>query len=205
MATKDLIGQKFGRLTVIGKNSERSPHRYVRWDCLCDCGGSITVVSNNLATGDTTSCGCYRKEVVTQAQTTHGMSSTTEYSSWQNMLNRCTNPNEEAYKNYGGRGITVCERWLNSFENFFADMGFKPGPEYSIERRENNRGYSPDNCHWATRGEQNNNKRNNVLFEYNGETKTIKEWSVVSGINYDKLHARLMQFNWDFERAIKTP
>jgi hypothetical protein len=121
------------------------------------------------------------------------------------MINRCTNVNNEAYNDYGGRGITVCDRWLNSFEAFYEDMGPRPSPNHSIDREENDLGYYKDNCRWATRVEQNNNRRDNVYYEHNGITKTISEWASEYGIEYRKLYRRLIRDKWDFERAINTP
>jgi hypothetical protein len=130
------------------------------------------------------------------------MHNTSEYKSWAAMIQRCTNTNNDRYIRYGGRGITVCDRWLNSFEAFYEDMGSKPGPDYSIERRENNGNYEKNNCYWATKEEQANNKRNNVFYEYNGISKTISEWSREYNVEYGKLYSRLIRHGWNFERAV---
>jgi hypothetical protein len=202
---RDLTKQIFNRLQVVSLNPQRSLSGQARWDCVCDCGNKITVVGNSLVTNNTTSCGCYRKERTRETSVIHGMHGTLEYRSWQSMINRCTNVNNEAYNDYGGRGITVCDRWLNSFEAFYEDMGPRPSPNHSIDREENDLGYYKDNCRWATRVEQNNNRRDNVYYEHNGITKTISEWASEYGIEYRKLYRRLIRDKWDFERAINTP
>jgi hypothetical protein len=195
-------------LTVESKNPVRSLSGKVRWDCVCDCSSRTTVTGNDLTSKHTTSCGCYHKERVIEANkasTTHGMTSTPEYQNWTSMIQRCTNKNNPDYSDYGGRGITVCDRWLSSFEAFYQDMGPKPTSDHSIDRRENDKGYYKDNCRWATKLEQANNRRNNVHYEYNGITKTVSEWSKEYGIEYNKFYARLIQYGWDFDRAVITP
>lgn len=152
----DLAGRWFGRLFVL---SRAGSHRHARgshavWLCRCDCGKERTFLATNLVNGRTASCGCLRRDLVV----THGQSSSSEYSSWQEMKRRCENPKHESYVNYGGRGISVCEKW-HSFDAFFADMGKKPSVEYTIERLDNHQGYEPSNCKWATHSEQNRHKR----------------------------------------------
>lgn len=129
------------------------------WKCQCDCGSVSNVKSANLRSGQSKSCGCLRKENGIKANTKHGMSNSPEIHIWHKMIKRCTNPKDPAYKNYGGRGITVCDRWLGSFEAFYEDMGPRPHKDLTIERVDNDKGYCPENCKWETRKENNRNVR----------------------------------------------
>lgn len=187
------IGKKYGRLLVLGDAPDRktpSSGRSRRFcDCLCDCGKRVEVSLPDLKNGHTTSCGCAWCEATKKAATSHGKSKTRVYTSWQGMRDRCTNPSNAAYANYGGRGISVCERW-ESFENFFQDMG-DPPPHRSLDRINNDQGYSPHNCRWATRVEQNNNQRDNRLLTFEGKTQTLGQWAKAKGINRTTLASRL--------------
>jgi len=191
----NLSGQKFGKLTVISR-AESNKHGNVRWNCECNCGTSTTVQSGDLKNGHTTSCGCNKK--------THGMTHTKEYRIWSTMIQRTRNPNDHAYHDYGGRGIKVCDRWL-LFENFFGDMGNAPGEEYSIDRINNELGYSPENCRWATRKQQCNNTRRNRLITYNGETKTLSQWAEAVGISAQVIWYRINKLGWEVEKTLTTP
>jgi hypothetical protein len=183
----DLTGQRFGRLTVISYAGTTKKGR-ATWQCKCDCGNNTTVMASHLKTGHTISCGCFRRE----KYTTHGMTHTSTHGTWAQIKNRCLNPNDKYYKDYGGRGITICSRWLR-FENFLADMGEKPDG-LTIERVNNNKGYSLENCKWATRKEQSRNKRDNRMVSYFGETKCLAEWAEELNINSRTLIGRLNKY-----------
>lgn len=160
----DLSKQKFGRLTVIEK-AESTPAGNIRWRCKCECGNFVNVLGSNLRKNHTKSCGCLQIESTKLANTKHGYrrrsTTSSEYATWAQMIQRCTNPNQYKYKEYGARGIKVCDRWIESFENFISDMGNKPLPKklYSIDRINNNGDYEPNNCRWATSSQQNKNRR----------------------------------------------
>lgn len=158
MKRLNLVGQRFGRLVVIEEAPRYNGH--IHYKCLCDCGTLTYVQTSNLR-GKTKSCGCLHKESSKKNspyKPTHGLSHLREFGVWTAMHQRCSDTNHNSYKNYGGRGIVVCERWKD-FENFFADMGLRPGDEYTIERLENNSNYEPLNCIWATRATQQKNRR----------------------------------------------
>jgi hypothetical protein len=205
MKFEDLTGQKFGRLEVKKFAEVKGTNSY--WNCLCDCGNPVKVYGSSLKRGHTRSCGCLRKERMTKLNNTHGQSkvgfTTSIYTCWQHMIQRCYNPNNKGYKNYGGRGIKVCERW-HKFENFFADMGDMPNGMF-LDRKDNNGDYTPENCRWATRKEQQNNTRRNVWKDLNGEKRTLTQWAEHLGINVNTLRSRLKQLNWSIERLFTTP
>ena len=197
-------GRRYGKLKVL-KRASNSSTGNTRWLCKCDCGNERVIESCNLKNG-TKSCGCLSIE----KRTIHGGCKrgqvTAEYTAWAHIKDRCsTNPKHQDYKNYGSRGIIVCERWLNSYENFLEDMGRKPTPEHTIERINNDKGYNPDNCKWATRIEQLNNRRNTTAITYEGQTKTITQWEKHFGVKKSLFYNRLKLYGWSPHKTFTTP
>jgi hypothetical protein len=193
---------KFGRWSVLGAAGKVRGNVLVA--CRCECGTERNVRLKRLESGNSKSCGCWRDDNLT----THGMTKSSvreqsrEYWIWNSMKNRCGNPKYKHYKDYGGRGIKVCDRWME-FVNFFADMGEKPEGK-SLERRDNDAGYSPENCYWADRATQNSNKRNNRHIVADGVSNTITEWGRVTGISHATIIARI-QRGWPEDLAATTP
>lgn len=174
----DITGMVFGYLTVLGlAESSKNKHGNTcyKWFCRCSCGKISVARSINLKSGNTTSCGCFRVKVLTDRVKTHGKSNSATYSTWSSMITRCTNKNELNFKYYGGRGVSVCGRWMCSFESFLEDMGERP-PGCSIDRINNSGNYEPGNCRWSTRREQCRNKRSNKLITHCGVTKCLADW-----------------------------
>jgi len=159
---KDLTDKVFGRLTVLGYSKTIEKRAY--WNCLCSCGNTTEVQAQQLTCDKTKSCGCLNVEKIVSRSTKHGQSVTPEYKAYFAMKNRCYNEKSEQYKDWGGRGIKVCDRWLESFENFLADMGARPSKNHSIDRKDVNGNYEPSNCRWATKLEQGENRRPNKLI-----------------------------------------
>lgn len=160
------------------------------WLCKCKCGIVKSVHAHSIRIGESTSCGCFRSELIRIRKTTHGLTNTPTYHCWANMRQRCEDSNCIPYKNYGGRGIKVCDRWLD-FENFLADMGFKPSPMLSIERIDVNGNYEPGNCRWATKLEQANNRRTNVWVEKDGIRLTVAQWEKKLGFSKGLVKMRI--------------
>lgn len=201
---QDLTGQRFGRLQVI-RQATHSADKRTRWWCQCDCGNICITRGKNMKDGDAQSCGCLRKETTRARSITHGQGAiatrTPEYQSWASMKSRCYNPKTERYPHYGARGITVCERWLNSFENFFADMGQRPGPSYSLDRIDVHGNYTPENCRWATARQQARNTQKAVYLTHAEKTLSVWEWADIVGISSRTLHERLRR-GWPPERML---
>jgi len=185
----DLMWQKFGMLRVVGRViKQKSSATY--WVCKCDCGRKKTVNGAYLKSGKTTNCGCVKGQELKFKK--HGMAETSEYSTWCNMINRCYNEKTTSFKYYGALGVAVCEKWRKSFKSFIKDMGKKPSPEHSIDRYPNTKGnYEPGNCRWATRKEQNQNKRKSIWLDIPGRGRvSLKEVAELSGIVYGTLVTR---------------
>ena len=154
----ELVGDRFGRLTIT-RVLNKSKHKRVYSECVCDCGNIVQVLLSSLKNGNTKSCGCLRKELTSLRMSTHKKSFSPEYNSYHHMIKRCYKKNTNVYSGYGGRGIKVCDRWLESFENFYKDMGEKPSKKHSLDRINNDGNYEPDNCRWATQSTQVINSR----------------------------------------------
>lgn len=207
----NLTKKRFSKLIVIRQIGKDRWGNY-KWLCSCDCGRKIIVVSGNLRKGHTQSCGCLQKERASawasKHQLKHGHTKNCKpskiYISWRNMIQRCTNPNDKEYKNYGDRGIVVCEHWLK-FENFNEDMGKDWKSGLTIERKNNGKGYSPENCYWATRKQQSRNIRNNHLISCFDKSQCFAEWSEETGISWETLYARIYQLGWFPEKALTVP
>lgn len=201
----DLTGKKFGRLTVIRQDG-RDDYGRIKWLCECECGRISTVIGNLLKNGTTKSCGCLRSEEVKSHGIRHGMSRSNVYHDWCNMKARCSNPNLANYKNYGGRGISVCERWVDDFQTFYDDVSELPyfGEDgYSLDRINNDGDYEPGNVRWADDVTQCNNTRRTILIEYDGRVLSLMEWARELGINHSTLYYRIKR-GWDIERAFTT-
>ena len=197
-------GDRYGQLTV---TQEVEPHirpcgrRRRKVACECDCGEQTVVLLQSLRNGDNVSCGGWCKK---DRQTTHGASKTRTFQTWHSMRSRCLNSRHRAYPSYGGRGITICQRWLDSFEAFREDMGEHPD-NMSLDRIDNNGNYNPSNCRWASRSEQQRNTRNNHMITYNGITKCLPDWADKTGICSSTIRSRLRILGWTVADALTTP
>jgi hypothetical protein len=194
----NISGDVYGDLVVVSYSGKRGAKHY--WNCRCVCGTDKAVSIQALRSGATRSCGCLHRRTLT----THGYSYKAEYRSWQQLLNRCLNARNKGYPRYGGRGITVCERWQHSFENFIADMGPKPSPAHSIDRIDVDGNYEPENCRWATMQQQSENRRNSRFLTVNGETRCVAVWARRLGISPQSLYSRIDR-GWSPEDAVSLP
>jgi hypothetical protein len=197
----DFTGRRFSRLLVDGGPTMIKRRTY--WMCVCDCGNRKSVEAHNLKMGRIRSCGCFLRQRAAQTKRTHGMTRTAEWRTWAKMKERCLVSSAVGFKHYGGRGITICERWLK-FENFFLDLGEKPSPSHSLGRIDNNGNYEPLNCRWETWAQQQNNRRNNLLLTKGGETATLQQWARKLGVRRETIKRRL-ELGWGEERALCTP
>jgi hypothetical protein len=195
----NIAGQRFGKL--IAQEYVFSKKKKAYWKCQCDCGKEHVAPTAYLRIGDVTSCGCAHAPIV--ALLGAPAKSFPEHAVWSGMLKRCASPSDKDFKNYGARGIEVCQEWKDSFANFYRDMGQCP-IDHTLERTDNNLGYSRENCKWATVGEQNRNKRTNIHVTINGETRIVSEWLQHYGINKRTYVGRLKS-GWAREAALSTP
>lgn len=202
----DLTGQKFGRLTAVYEE-KRTEYGARRWLCECECGNEKIIHQGALMSGHTRSCGCLRKEELIERSTKHNRCHTRLYNIYAGMKQRCYNENEAAYKNYGGRGIIIGDDWMgdDGFEHFY-DWSMSRGysDDLTIDRIDVNGNYEPDNCRWATSPEQSRNKRTNILLTFNGETKILRDWCKITGIDYSVAKARYHK-GWEVERVLFQP
>jgi len=193
-------GMRFGRLVVLTVGKPVGSYRY-QAVCQCDCGSQpVAIRVDGLTSGRQVSCGCYHKEVTTK----HGLSKHPLYNVWHHMVDRCTKLGDKSYPDYGGRGITVCERWL-SVENFVADMQATYSSGLEIDRIDNDGNYEPSNCRWVGRSQQADNRRSGRRITFKGQTQSLLQWSKELNINYGTLWDRIVIWRWDVERAFTTP
>jgi len=194
------LGERNNRLTIISECGKDTWGKVI-WECQCDCGKHIKTTYSNFV--NIFSCGCYSKEQASIRQKTHGQAGvTSEYNTWSSMKERCLNSNNPNYKRYGGRGITVCEKWLN-FEGFFEDMGVKPTPKHTIDRINNDGNYEQSNCKWATRKEQANNRSSNRIISLNGYNKTVSQLCDALNLKRTNVSYRINKGNWSNKDAFE--
>lgn len=194
---KNRTGMRYGKLICTSKFERRGKKIY--WLCKCDCGKEVWICAQNLLVAK--SCGCNNKT----SHIIHGMSHTRIHETWKHMIQRCSNKKHPYYKDYGGRGITVCDEWIGTegfirFNEWASANGYQEN--LTLDRIDNNKGYTPDNCRWVDHLTQCNNKRNNKRYEYKGESHTIAEWARLYGIKYTTLNKRLSKLGWDIEKAL---
>lgn len=195
----DLTGQQFGRWFVI-KESHRAGKIGYYWECRCDCGTIRAVSGSSLKMGKSKSCGCLFREVLLKRITTHGGTNSPEYGIWEAIRGRCLSPGHSAYKHYGGRGITICARWVN-FSNFLADMGKRPSLKHSIDRIDNNGNYEPGNCRWVTQGQQCQNSRRTVRLEVEGIEMALGRACRRYGMDYSNISRKVLKSDYSHQEA----
>lgn len=209
---QNIAGQSFNMLTAVEFMHASGGHAH--WRFRCRCGTEKAIRAAHVKSGQIKSCGCSASDLMSAAKVTHGHwigdQASPEWSAWSLARNRCRNPDANAYAEYGGRGIMMCSRWADGeagksgFECFLADMGLRPSPHHTLDRRENDKGYEPGNCRWVTMKEQGRNRRNNRLITYRGETMCVSEAAERYGIPYFRLINRIAR-GWPVERAIEEP
>lgn len=198
--SKRYIGRRFGRLIVIERAPNRPGNSCAIWRCLCECGNEKLKSSYDLKRNHAPSCGCWGRERTTASTKTHGKTETSEYERWASMKQRCNNPKHKMYSYYGGRGITVCESWNESFEAFLSDMGEAP-PGMSLDRMDNDGNYEPGNCRWATATTQIRNRSNCHYLTARGETLLLSDWAAKVGVRKGTIANRI-RYGWSDEEAI---
>jgi hypothetical protein len=203
MKNKNITGKKYNGLTAIkfAKKCEKWNHAF--WLFKCECGTKKILQKSKVICGHIISCGCGAKNKKKTGNPTHNLSKTYMYILWKGMRQRCNNPNNPKYPNYGGRGIKVCDRW-NNFENYLLDMGNRPSPDYSIDRIDNNGNYEPNNCRWATKSEQARNQRSNIKITLGNKTLCISEWAKINNLPESTIRARIIR-GWNLIDSITKP
>lgn len=204
MKLQNLVGKKYGRLLVIKRM--KSVNGKAKWLCKCDCGNECVVYATSLKSGNTQSCGCYKRENAKKLYSTVRQNDKRLYAVWNGIKQRCTNPNNTAYHNYGGRGIKICNEWANNYKSFYdwaISAGYKKGKE--IDRIDNNGNYEPDNCRFVDEETQANNKRNVRLYTINGITKSLSQWCKDYDLDYYMVRQRIYKLGWTIEDALNKP
>lgn len=210
MALLDLSGRTFGRWQVLHRAESISVNGHTRsyWQCRCQCGTLKPVATTSLTRGASESCGCLKAEMAVKHgyafKANRGGAKSKLYAIWTAMISRTDNPKHKNYHQYGGRGISVCERWKASFSAFLEDMGDRPSDKHSIDRIDTNGPYDPENCRWATSKEQSRNRRNTRNITWNGETRCLRDWSSELGFSKWVLEYRL-RTGWSIDEAFSTP
>ncbi len=205
MRKNELARQRFGKLVAV-KSYYDKDKKVTLWECKCDCGNTCYVRANRLVHGRTKSCGCLRKDSNLKNKTTHGMAHTRIYNAWHSMKARCYNPTNHNYHRYGGRGISVCDEWKDSFESFYewaTSNGYSD--DLTLDRVDNNGNYCPDNCRWVTTKVQNNNREVSINITYNGKTQNLSQWCKELNLPYMRIYQRLVTYGFSFEEAITEP
>ena len=198
----ELKGKRFGKLLVVGYLGQNKYHKTV-WLVRCDCGTEKAVIGSSMTSGSTTSCGCDRDRAVKNLNWKHGGRGSTEYNIWKNMRQRCNNPRNPAYKNYGARGVKICARW-DDFSLFLKDVGKRPTERHTLDRIDNDGNCESGNCRWALRRTQSRNTRRNRRMTYKGKTQVLTDWANELDIDFYALMWRLDN-GWTVERAFTTP
>lgn len=198
LRVENLSNQRFGMLVV--QDSHETINGKTYWLCLCDCGNLKMCRADALKGKISVSCGCYNKTKAIK----HGHHRSPTYKSWSSMKERCLKPSHVSYSRYGGRGVTVCDRWIDSFENFLKDMGERP-PGLTLDRIDPNGNYEPSNCRWATYYEQSVNRRNSRFISFQGKTLTLSQWASELGMSQGCLSQRINKRKWSVEKALTTP
>lgn len=196
----DMTGKKFGRLTALSVNREPRKEKKLHWNCVCDCGNTAIVDGSLMRSGNTKSCGCLHNEMLGAMRRTHGKSGTPEYHAWHDMMQRCFKEDHKWYPEYGGRGIKVCKRW-HKFENFITDIGKRPDSTYSLDRKDNDGDYTPDNCRWATRRQQYHNRRTLRPHGYKGVCWSRTNSNFFALFFFNRKRIYLGSFNTAIEAA----